>query len=316
MVVAQKILSCVARVKERFGANHVISVLRGEDNERVRQYQHDQLSTYGILKEQPKPVIRDWIFQLIGQGALTKSEDEFPVLKLNLASWEVMKGKKNVQLLQPTRRAKSEKVQQSRADETSWENVDRGLFETLRQWRFERAKLAAVPPYIIFSDATLRELARVRPTTLPSLRLVYGIGSRKIEQFGEPLLRIISEHCGQHQLTTDNDPTPVAAPAPPAPKQMNATRAVAFRLFSEGAAIDDVIHQTGRSRPTIVDYLSDFIRQERPSSVATWISQELYDRIAVAVKQHGTARLKPIFVALEEKVSYDDIRIVVAHLSE
>ena len=106
-VIAQKILSCVARVKERFGVNHVISVLRGEDNDRMRQYQHDQLSTFAIMKDHPKTVIRDWIFQLIGQGMLVKSDDEYPVLKLNLASWEVMKGKQKVQLVQPVRRKKA-----------------------------------------------------------------------------------------------------------------------------------------------------------------------------------------------------------------
>ena len=180
LVVAQKILSCVARVKERYGVNHVISIVRGEDTERVRQYQHDQLSTFGLLKDQPKNVVRDWIFQLIGQGVLVKSDDEYPVLKLNLASWKVMKGEQKVQLVQPATRAKSEKVKQSHADETSWEGVDRGLFDVLRQWRFERAKLAGKPPYIIFTDFTLRELARVRPSiALPNLLgWSTGIGSK------------------------------------------------------------------------------------------------------------------------------------------
>jgi ATP-dependent DNA helicase RecQ len=315
LVVAQKILSCVARVKERFGANHVISVLRGEDTERVRQLRHDQLSTFGLLKDQPKPVVRDWIFQLVGQGVLVKSDDEFPVLKLNLASWEVMKGKQKVQLVQPTRKAKGEKAKKGAADESSWEGVDRGMFEVLRAWRFERAKLAGMPPYIIFSDATLRELCRVRPSTLPKLLLVYGIGSKKVEQFGEPLLRTIVEYCQSQSLTMDNEAA-VAEEAPaPRYKTTTPTLALALQLFRQSAAVEDVMHQTGRARPTVLDYLCEYIRQDKPASVAAWVREDVYARVAKAVKEHGSAKLKPLFIALEEKISYDEIRVVVAHLT-
>lgn len=197
LIVAQKILSCVARVRERFGVNHVISILRGEDNERVRQYQHNELSTYGLLKDQAKNVVRDWIFQLIGQRLLVKSEDEYPVLKLNLASWEVMKGNfTKVHLLQPVSRKKSEKVKQSRADETSWIGVDRKLFDALRAWRFALAKEIQKPPYVIFSDETLRQLARVKPATPEELRAVRGIGDAKLRTYGALVLAIIKEHAG------------------------------------------------------------------------------------------------------------------------
>jgi ATP-dependent DNA helicase RecQ len=205
LVVGQKILSCVARVKERFGVNHVIAILRGDDNERVRQYQHQQLSTYGLLKEHPRTVVRDWIFQLIGQGLLVKSDDEYPVLKLNLASWEVMKGNQKVQLVQPVRRAKAEKVKQSRADVASWEGVERNLFEMLRTWRFELAKQTQKPPYVIFSDETLRQLARVRPSDSEKLRHVYGIGDAKLRTYGPLVLAIIKGYCEENGLAMDND---------------------------------------------------------------------------------------------------------------
>ncbi|MBI2806950.1 MAG: DNA helicase RecQ [Planctomycetes bacterium] len=203
LIVAQKILSCVARVKERFGVNHVISIVRGEDNERVRQYQHDQLSTFGLLKEHARTVIRDWIFQLIGQGVLVKSEDEYPVLKLNLASWEVMKGKQSVQLVQPVRKERSEKVKQSKADVKSWEGVEKDLFEALRSWRFELAKQIQKPPYVIFSDETLRQLARVRPSDPEKLRAVYGIGDRKLTSYGHLVLAIIKSYCEERGVEMD-----------------------------------------------------------------------------------------------------------------
>jgi ATP-dependent DNA helicase RecQ len=316
VVVAQKILSCVARVKERFGHGHVIAILRGEDNERIRQYKHNELSTYGLMKEHPKTVLRDWIYQLIGQGVLAKSDDEFGVLKLNLASWEVMRGKQKVQLVQPVRRQRSEKVKQSRAETVSWTGVDRGLFDTLRQWRYELAKQTGKPPYIIFSDETLRQLACVRPSTSERLRLVYGIGEMKMRTLGPVVLPIIQAYCLEHQLTLDNEPAAVAAPAPAEPKTMTPSRAKGIELFRQGSAIEDVMHQTGKSRGTAIDYLCDFIREDMPPSIETWVAADVYDRIAAAVRQHGSARLKPLFIALDEKVSYDDIRVVVAHLAK
>jgi ATP-dependent DNA helicase RecQ len=315
LVIAQKILSCVARVKERFGVGHVMSVLRGEDTDRVRTLQHDQLTTYGLLKDYPKGVLRDWIFQLIGQGVLAQTQDEYPVLKLNLASWEVMKGKQKVQLVQPVSKKSADKVKQSRADVVSWEGVERNLFDLLRNWRLELAKKMGKPPYVIFSDATLRELARIRPSTPAKLLLVYGIGSRKIEDYGEPILRCITDYCAEHGVAMDVEAAPVITPKPAKMSAMTPSKALAYDLFREGSAIDDVVHQTGKARTTVVEYLCDFIAQEKPASVETWIATELYDRIAAAVRQHGSAKLKPLFIALGEQVSYDEIRIVVAHLS-
>jgi ATP-dependent DNA helicase RecQ len=316
LVLAQKILSCVARVKERYGIVHVISVLRGEDTDRIRTLQHNQLSTYGLLKEHSKQIIRDWIAQLIGQGVLMQTQDDYPVLKLNLASWEVMKGKQKVRLMQPVSSGKADKVKQSSADVTSWEGVDRELFETLREWRLEKAKEMSKPPYIIFSDATLRELARVRPSTSAKLLLVYGVGSRKIEDYGEPILRLIAEHCAERGVAMDIGAAPVAGAKPVKPSAMTAVKALAFELFRANSAIEDVIHQTGRARATVLDYLAEFIVHDKPASIETWVAPELYDRIAAAVRQHGSARLKPLFIALDEKVSYDDIRVVMAHLSK
>jgi ATP-dependent DNA helicase RecQ len=104
VVVAQKILSCVARVKENFGINHVVAVLRGEDVDSVRKWRHEQLTTYGLLKGNSKADVRDWIYQLIGQGVLCQVGDDYPKLRLNDASWEVMRGRRPVRLVQMARR--------------------------------------------------------------------------------------------------------------------------------------------------------------------------------------------------------------------
>ncbi|MBV9124530.1 MAG: DNA helicase RecQ [Planctomycetes bacterium] len=312
-VVAQKILSCVARVQERFGIGQVVSVLRGENTEKIRKFQHEQLSTFGLLRDHNKADLRDWIYQLIGQEVLLQQGDEYPILRLNPASWEVMKGKRTVRLVQPVRK---QQVEKSTAEAISWEGVDRDLFEELRALRRGLAEQRRVQPYIIFSDATLRELARVRPSTLERMRLIYGIGDAKLRDHGPRFLQKILEYSQAHGLSLDNAAGPLKAEEPRKGfSRPNPVRDLAFQLFREGTALEDVIHQTNRSRSTVSDYLCDFIREERPASIASWVADEVHQRVAAAARQFGTERLKPLFIALGEKISYDDIRLVVAHLT-
>jgi ATP-dependent DNA helicase RecQ len=312
LVIAQKILSCVARVEQRFGVNHVAHVLHGRATEAISQRGHDKLSTFGLLQEHPRNAIQDWIRQLIGQGALVQEGDDYPILRLNDASWEVMKGKRTVRLVQSARR---DKVEKSSAETTSWEGVDRGLFEALRLFRTDWAEKLKVAAFVIFSDATLRELARVRPSSLDRLRLVYGIGESKLRQFGPDLLEVIQQHCGQNNLAMDVAVTYARKEKPSRPPgRPNLQRDLAFDLFRQGAVIEDVMHQTQRGRNTVIDYLCDFIRQEPGVSISKWLSHEIFQRIASVVREVGRDRLKPIFIALGEKVSYDEIRIAVAYL--
>src|SRR5262249_47267930 len=156
------------------------------------KWNHAELSTYGLLRDCQKADVRDWIYQLIGQGVLVQQGDPYPILSLNAASWEVMKGRRTVRLMQPVRRKKGEQAPKSKADTVSWEGVDEELFEVLRGQRKLLAEERQVPPYIIFGDATLRELARVRPSTLEKMRLVYGVGEAKLRDFGERFLRGIN----------------------------------------------------------------------------------------------------------------------------
>ncbi len=190
MIVAQKIVSCVVRVRETFGVGHVSAVLRGEQTERIRDRQHDQLSTYGLLKGYTRQEIREWVYQLISQEFLAQSTDEYPVLRLGNRSRELLRGTAEVRLRQPAV-MKKDKAAPRRTIADS-EPYDASLFETLRKWRREEAQERGVPPYVIFSDRTLRDLSRVRPASLLQLRGIYGIGDAKLEQFGEKLLRVMA----------------------------------------------------------------------------------------------------------------------------
>ena len=161
LVVAQKILSCVYRLKEQFGAEHTAQVLLGSRSKRIIDRQHHELSTYALLEAFPKTLVLDWIEQLVGQGCLRK-RGEFQQLALTPRGWSVLRGEETPQLLRPSDRAK-----QARPTE-SWKGVDQGLFDSLRQLRRDIAAQRNVPAYIVFGDTSLREMARTRPTTARS----------------------------------------------------------------------------------------------------------------------------------------------------
>jgi ATP-dependent DNA helicase RecQ len=297
LVVAQKILSCVARVKEHFGINHVIGVLRGENTENIRKWGHEKLSTFGLLKGHGKPDVRDWIYQLIGQQVLVQTGDEYPVLRLNAGSWEVMKGQRSVRLVQPARRKKKEKA---KPEVVSWQGVDQALFEALRRLRRQLAEERKVPPYIVFTDATLRQLASVRPTTPERMRQVSGVGDAKLRDFGERFLQVIRQYCGL--------PAEDQAPAG------QDLRGRAFGLFRRGTGIEAVMQQLGLPREAVVAYLGEYIAAERPRSLAPWVTEQTYQRIAAAARQFGSEQVQPLFIALGGRVTEEDIRLVLAHL--
>jgi ATP-dependent DNA helicase RecQ len=187
-VLAQKVLSCVARVEQHFGVEHVVDVLSGANSERVRKWGHEKLSTHALLKEMPRKNIIGLVYQLIDAGLLERTNDEWPVLKLNEASWEVMRGKRQVRLLE----AKKPRSTRTKIEETSWENVDQALFEKLRALRREIATERNVAAFVVMHDATLRELAGVKPKTLEALRNIKGLGERKLADFGQRLIECVN----------------------------------------------------------------------------------------------------------------------------
>ncbi|MGE5219432.1 MAG: DNA helicase RecQ [Chloroflexota bacterium] len=194
-VTAQKILSCVARVRESFGAEHIIDILLGASTERIRRWQHQALSTYGLMKGTDRKTLMNLIYQLIDDGLLERTSEERPVLRLNDASREVLRGKRAVQLLRP-----KVKIRKIRFDEKSWEDVDSGLFEALRNLRRRLAEERHVPAYVLFNDATLRDMARIRPASRDAMLNIRGVGERKLADLGARFLETIVSYCRENRL--------------------------------------------------------------------------------------------------------------------
>ena len=201
-VMAQKILSCVARSGERFGVGHIVEVLRGSTSERISDLGHDRLSTYGLLREVNGKSLTNVVYQLVDQGALERTSGDRPILRLCDASWEIMGGRRDVRLRAPPVKA-AKPVKESRVETESWAGVDRDLFEELRALRREMARERDVPPYVIFHDASLRDLARVRPVRSETFRQVHGVGVRKLQDFAPAFIARIKAHAQARGLSVD-----------------------------------------------------------------------------------------------------------------
>ena len=193
VTVARKILSCVARVGQRFGAAHVTTVLRGSDSEQVRSRGHHALSVFGLMKDATIDELRGYIDQLLAHGLLQQGGDEYPILQITAEGLALLKDAGAAPDLSLARQKRPDRrlPKRARVETEGWEGVDRDLFEELRVLRLEIARRRRVPPYVIFHDTTLREIARSKPKTKEELRHVYGVGDRKSEDLGDLVLAVV-----------------------------------------------------------------------------------------------------------------------------
>jgi ATP-dependent DNA helicase RecQ len=194
-VEAQQLLSCVARLArqaERYGAAYLIEILRGGNSQRVYDRGHAQLSVYGIGKQHSLEQWRHLARNLVHQGLVKESQDGYPTLSLNDASWEVLRGERKVSMIAaPERRAKGKRKAEADASPVS-QSPDTALFERLRQLRKQLADAAGLPPYVIFHDSTLRELAVRKPETLTDFARIPGVGQSKLDRYAQAFMEVIA----------------------------------------------------------------------------------------------------------------------------
>ncbi|PHI28362.1 ATP-dependent DNA helicase RecQ [Budvicia aquatica] len=192
LVEAQKALSCVYRVGQRFGIGYIAEILRGANNLRIREFGHDKLPVYGIGKEQSHEYWISVLRQLIHLGVLSQNIAQFSALQLTEAARPILRGEKSLQLAVP--RLQNLKSRTSAASKSFGGNYDRKLFAKLRKLRKSIADEENIPPYVVFNDATLLEMAEQQPTRESELLSVNGVGYRKLERFGQAFLVLIRDH--------------------------------------------------------------------------------------------------------------------------
>lgn len=304
LVTAQKILSCVVRLEQRFGSQYTALVLAGSKDRRILENRHDALSTYGLLSEFNQSVIQNWIEQLVGQGYLQKY-GEYNQLALTENAKAVLKGDKTPRLMAP---APSKKTAAPQRTSETWEGVDAGLFEALRRFRKAEASEKGIPPFVVFGDATLRELAKVRPSSPKVLLTVKGIGSRKRQQYGRAVLTIIRQYCEEHHLDMDIGSAPAVEKPRAAVASPNA-KEQAFELFRKQRPIREVAAMINRAESTTTQYLLEFIQQENVADCSAWVDPQTTEKIKRAIRKIGSKQIKLIFDHLNGKIDYSQIRI-------
>jgi ATP-dependent DNA helicase RecQ len=324
LVLGQKIISCVYRLDERYGADYTAAVLTGSREERILANSHDALSTYGLLATESKKRVRDWIEQLVGQGYLAK-DGEYAVLKITERGRRALRGLETPRLLKPT---ETRRAPVAAAD--SWEGVDRGLFDTLRVLRRGLAEEKKVPAYIVFGDAALRDMARRRPSTLAGFLEVGGVGEAKARQYGEAFVAAIREVCRSRGLETNVDPTMRPVPKPEKTRRGRAggnardgvspratvdlAKQMAYGRFDRGESLNAVADTIGKPLDAVLTYLLDYICEKKLTSPEPWVDVRSYERISDAAKRIGIARPISILRAVDGAISYDELRICIACL--
>jgi ATP-dependent DNA helicase RecQ len=194
-VPVQKLLSAIYRVDQRFAAGHVIEVLRGVETDRIKTWHHDSLSVFGIGADRSEQEWRAILRQVIALGLVTVDHEQFSSLKLTDAARPVLKGGQKVQLRQYQKPVKQKSPSRAAKGyvETDLSPREQAIFDKLRWWRVETARAHNVPAYVIFVDATLREIAKARPTSLADLRGVTGVGEKKLASYGDEIVALIAE---------------------------------------------------------------------------------------------------------------------------
>ncbi len=194
-VPIQKLLSTIYRVEQHFGAGHVIDVVRGVDSDKVKQWRHDQVSTFGIGAEQSEAEWRAILRQAIALGLVVVDHDGYNALKLTAAARPVLRGEQKVQLRQYQKplKPKRQTTKPKGYVESDLSGAEQAIFDKLRWWRVETARKHNVPAYVIFHDATMREIAKAKPGSLNDLRNISGVGEKKLETYGEEIVSLIAE---------------------------------------------------------------------------------------------------------------------------
>ncbi|MDJ0861264.1 MAG: DNA helicase RecQ [Gammaproteobacteria bacterium] len=192
-VDAQKALSCVYRVGQRFGLQHVIQVLRGANTERIRRLRHDQLSTFGIGTEQSEDAWGSILRQLLHRGYLVQDLANYGVLQLTERARPLLRGQESLELARP-RVGAVQKKKRPASIELSKQPHDEALFQALRELRRRLAEDQGVPPYVVFGDATLAQMARLKPDDDNGLLRISGVGEHKLSRYGNDFLAVINEY--------------------------------------------------------------------------------------------------------------------------
>ena len=310
-IEAQKALSAMHRTGGRFGATHIVDILVGANTEKIRQRGHEQLPTYAVGKEHDKMYWRRLIDALLAQGLASVDDPLRPTPKVTEEGWKVLRKQKEFQMI----RSAPSKQSKERTTGGSVERYSEKLFEQLRGLRMQLARVENVPPYVVFSDRSLREMAAYFPQSPEDLLLISGVGSRKLENYGEQFLEVIARYVAEHpdekaeyrlnDLAANNL---AGTPAPSAHKPMN-SELETLQLLREGKSLDEIGMIRNLKPSTMLSHIDRLVDAGFEVPLVPGIAPERLEQIAEWFRLAKSWNLTPVVEQSEGQLDYDEARL-------
>ena len=313
-IPAQKFLSCVKRTGETFGTGHVIDVLRGSKAQKVLRLRHNTLSTYGIGKEFSK---KQWfhLSRQFLQKKLMTQDIEHGSLKLTDKAWEVFRGNELVW-------GKIEEAQVTHKQEKAGAlEYNQELFDLLRRKRKELADAANIPPYAIFPDTTLIEMAAYFPQSQESLLNMHGVGAAKSEKYGTIFLEILREYCTANHIE-ERQKRQWKTSAGAAKASGKRKHHTVGEAYNAGKSVQELMTEFNVKQNTILDHLFKYFQEGRPLRAdglleLSTLASDKQTAVLDSFKHLGADFLRPVFEAFKEEISYEELKILrLYHLSQ
>ena len=305
-VPAQKFLSCVARTGQLFGATYIIDVLRGSQRKEILSRRHEQLSTYDIGGEYTKKEWQQLARQFVSDGLLVQDMDHGG-LQLASDGRAVLKGQ--------TYRGTLPTADHASRHAATPQDHDAELFERLRRYRMELAREAGVPPYVVFSDAALREMAIYYPHSRDSFLQMQGVGAVKLERYGEGFLGIIRDYCRENGLTEKAKGRPIASSVSRPTNDGRTRREELTDRFRQGQSVSELAEMFDVQRKTVINNLWESVKNGETIPVDSLLaesvlSQEEQARVLGVFGEIGAERLRPVYDALQETVPFEELHLL------
>ncbi|MHB1392508.1 MAG: DNA helicase RecQ [Clostridia bacterium] len=301
---AQKILSCVKRTGERFGSGVVTDVLKGANSEKLRKMGFDKLSTFGLMKEYSKDTIKEIIAYLISEGFIDVKGDKYPVLALNQKANSLLTDSDQLHI----KRFIAKEHPKTKKSEL---NIDNALFERLRQLRKVIADKQNVPPFVVFSDATLNDMCLKLPVSYETMLDVSGIGKFKLEKYGDRFIELINEYICENKITPPEIAVAKQGKVRSDSETKQDTRLVTYELYTSGRTMKEICEERGLSQVTIEGHLIDCLEKGMTLEYDCFIPEDMEFEILQAIETYGTEKLKPIKEALPPQITYTAIKFAI-----
>lgn len=302
-VDAQKVISCIYRMKRAYGVNMIVDVLRGSENKKIRELRLNELSTYGIMKEYSKDGLKDFINALASHSYIDTVEGEYPVLKLNDNSFSILKGEGEVIFKE------IKKAEKLIANDT--------LFEKLKALRKVLASKEGVPPYIIFGDNTLKDMSSRYPQSLEQFLDINGVGEKKAARYGDIFITEILKYVSENNIDSkwENKKIENKVEQKPSRSDKEKSYQVTIKMIKEKRNIKLVAEDRELALTTIFSHILEFIKEgnnlDFNIDFSNIFNEEVEEKILEVIKETGYERLKPIKDKLPDRITYDQIKGVI-----